>query len=91
MSGSAAAPSLFSAFYILLILILDRDLLLFSLVKPDEWRGGAWEHWVPPPNNIVARVILSQPKSCLSGGEGSLSGSFVLFYAFRSLFMFLDN
>lgn len=72
MSGSAAAPSLFSAFYILLILILDRDLLLFSLVKPDEWRGGAWEHWVPPQNNIVARVNLSQPKSCLSGGEGVL-------------------
>lgn len=27
---------------------------------------------MPPQNNIVARLVLRQPESCLSGGEGVL-------------------
>lgn len=45
-----------------------------------------------PGNNIVARVVLRQPKSCLyDWRRGSLRGSFAAFYTFRSLFIFLDN
>ena len=45
-----------------------------------------------PENNIVARVALRQPKSCLyDWRRGNLRGNFAVFYTFRHFFIFLDN